>query len=388
MIENVLIKTTAATAIDCSHIEKVTAIEIDSAEPDNTTTRYLLSIDGENWCKYNGNAWIFTDRQDITAESVLDEGNSKAELLALTEDNLTAFAGKIINVAVAMRVGNNAELPSISKFDIIGRNSQIKKNNIYSDVFILGNEAVGILNIDESKIENNGGAVEVYASVQNEAGEWSDYVPYKKVAKKARAIRFKAEVEVNKPGVSTAILNSMKLQHWQSGKSAAIEGRSVLVTKPITLDNEANRAYAIIRHPVIQDTEFKVSVLFGDSENFEEMSRLSSFDRNGEIEEDFELVMSNGSTSKTATLKVEIIQNSGTVTDEPLGTGNGKQQAFKLAHNARPETLKVTGSSNWTFKEKTNTLIVVARTGDNIYASYDWIAKTTNLTALACVFNV
>ena len=387
MIEDVLIKTTAATAIDCSHIERVTAIEIDSAEPNNTETRYLLSIDGEKWRKHDGNAWVFTNEQEITAKSVLDEGNTKAELLALTEDKLAAFAGKTVDVAVAMRIGNNAELPSISRFNVIGRNSQIKRNIIYSDVFILGDESVGILNIDESKIENSGGAVEVYASAQNETGEWSDYVPLKKVSKKAKAIRFKADFEVNKPGISTAVLNNVKIQHWQSGKSAAIEGKSILVMKPITLDSKVNRAYAIIRHPNIRDTEFKVSVLFGNSNIFEDMHWLSSFDRNGEIEEDFELVTTDDNASKTATLKVEIIQNSGVVTDKLLGTGNGKQQTFKLEHHARPETLKVTGSSNWTFKEKTDTLIVTAKTGDDIYVSYDWIAKTTNLTALACIFN-
>ena len=54
MIGNVLIKTTAATAIDCTYIERVTGIEIDSAEPENTLTRYLISIDGGKWRKYNG----------------------------------------------------------------------------------------------------------------------------------------------------------------------------------------------------------------------------------------------------------------------------------------------------------------------------------------------
>ena len=87
------------------------------------------------------------------------------------------------------------------------------------------------------------------------------------------------------------------------------------------------------------------------------------------------------------TLKIEIIQKSGTVTEELLGTGTGKQQAFKLAHHARPETLQVVGSNEWEFKEKTDTLLVTAKSGDDIYVSYDWIAKTTNLTALACVFN-
>ena len=110
------------------------------------------------------------------------------------------------------------------------------------------------------------------------------------------------------------------------------------------------------------------------------------YERDGEIEEDFEFVATDV-TAKTATLKIEIIQQSGTVTEELLGKGTGKQQAFKLAHHARPETLQVTGATEWTFKEKTDTLLVTAKNGNDILVSYDWIAPTAHLTALACVFN-
>lgn len=387
MIGNVLIKTTPATEIDCSHIERITGIAIDSAEPDNTQIRYLLSIDYGKWRKYSDGVWSFVNEQDITADSVIAEGNTKEELLNLTETALTAFAGKKINVAVAMSVENNAELPSISKFELIGKNSQIKKEIKYSKVFELAKEAVGVTGIDVSKNESSGGAIEVYASTQNDTGEWSNYVLCDKVTGKAKAIRFKAEMEVDKPAVSTSILNNVKVHHWQSGKSASIEGKSVLVTKPITLDNDVNRAHAIIRHPKIKDTEFKLSVIFGASDIFKEMTCIATYDRGDEIEEEFEFTSTDESTSKTVTLKVEIIQKSGSVTEELLGTGNGKQQAFKLAHHARPETLQVLGSNDWIFKEKTDTLIANTKNGDEILVSYDWIAETSYLTALACVFN-
>ena len=212
-------------------------------------------------------------------------------------------------------------------------------------------------------------------------------MPYDKVLGKGKAIRIKAEFEVDKPSLSSAILNTVKIHHWQSEKSSSIEGKAVLVTRPIILDNEVNRAHAIIRHPKIADTEFKAYVIFGESDNFKEMTLNATYDRGNEIEEDFEFVNTGGATSKIVTLKVEILQNSGTVTQELLGTGTGKQQAFKLAHHARTETLNVEGVTEWEFKEKTDTLLVTAQSGNSIYVSYDWIAKTTYLTALACVFN-
>lgn len=387
MIKNALIKTTAATAIDCTHIEQVTGIAIDSSEPANTQTRYLISVDGGKWRKYTGSIWDFVSTQDLTADSVLEEGNTKEELVALNETNLSAFAGKIIDVAVAISVENNAELPTISKFEILGKNSQIKKDIVFSEVFKLCTDAVGITGIDIAKTENNGGAVNIYASVLNDANEWSDYVEYTKLATKGKAIRFKAEVEADKPNVSTAVLNSVKVHHWQDSKSAAVEGRSVLITKPYILERSFNRAHAIIRHPAIADTEFNMSINLGTSSTFEDMNRLATYDRNGEIEEEFEFIAPSGTQATAVSIKIEIVQQSGTVTDEVLGTGTGKQQIFKLPHHAKAETLQVTGATDWIFKEKTDTLLVTANNGNEISVSYDWLAKTNYLTVLACTLN-
>ena len=387
MINNVLIKTTPATAIDCSHIEKVTGISIDSAEPENTTTRYLISVDGGKWRRYDGGVWSFANEQDITADSVLAEGNTKAELTALTYSSLTAFSGKKIDVAVAMSVANLAELPSITKFELLGKNSQIKKDIVLSEVISLGDESVGITGIDVTKSENSGGAVDVYASLQDDSDEWSDYVRYDKIHGKAKAVRFKVDMEVDKPGVSTAFLKNIKISHWNSSKAAAIEGKSVLITKTVSLDDKISRAHAVIRHPRFKDTEFIVSVIFGDSVSSKVVPFISTYERENDVEDEYELVITGEDTSKTAALKVEMIQKSGTVTDEHLGTGNGKQQSFKLAHHARPETLRVEGSKDWQFKEKTDTLLVTAANGNDIRVSYDWIAETPYLTALACIFN-
>ena len=387
MSKNVLIKTTAATAVDCTHIETVTGIAIESAEPANTSTKYLISVDGGKWRRYADGVWNFAIEQDLTAESVLSEGNTKAELTALTENSLTAFAGKKIDFAVAFSIGNNAEFPSVSKIEILGRNSQIKKDIMLSDVIKLSDKAVGITAIDVAKTETSGGAVNVYASVLGDNGEWSDYVEYTKIANKGKAIRFKAEVEADKPTVSTAILNSVKVHHWQDSDSAIVEGKSVLITKPVTLNGNVNRAHAIIKHPKIADTEFAVLMNLGVSTDFVNMNQIGFYEKEDEIEEEFEFIAKDIKTANTATLKVEIIQNSGSVENEILGVGNGKQQAFKLQHHARSETLQVNGSSDWTFKESTDTLLVVANSGIEISVSYDWIGKTTYLTGLACALN-
>ena len=124
MIKNALIKTTTATAIDCTHIEKINNISIDTSEPSGTQTRYLLSVDGGKWQKYSEGDWNFAIEQDLTAESVLSEGNTKSELISLTENDLTMFSGKIIDVAVAISVENNAEVPTLGNIEFNGTKAQ------------------------------------------------------------------------------------------------------------------------------------------------------------------------------------------------------------------------------------------------------------------------
>jgi len=150
--------------------------------------------------------------------------------------------------------------------------------------------------------------------------------------------------------------------------------------------NEVSRAHAIIKHPKISDTEFKMFIIFGNSNNFSEMEHTASYEKGDEIEENFEFTATDA-TSKIVTLKVENYQKSGSVGNEILGVGTGKQQSFKLLHNARPETLQVSGGNEWKYKEKTQTLLVTANVGNEITVSYDWIAKPACLTSLACSFN-
>ena len=387
MIRNALIQTTNATMLDCTHFETITGIEIESAEPANTTTRYLMRISGEKWRAFKEGAWAFASSRDLTADIVLNEGNTKAELLALTSTELAIFAGKKIEVAVAHSIDSGNDYPSVSKIKFNGVNSQIKKDYIYSKVIKLSDNAVGITGIDTVQTTRNGGAVTVYASVKDDAGEWSDYTAYDNALSSGSAIRFKAEIEVDKPGISVAQLENVTIQHLTDSKSSSVEGKSVLVTKPIVLADEVSRAHALIRHPVAEDTDFSVSIVFGTSDNFLNMTKTSTREKNGIVEEDYEYIVTDDTKSNTVMLKAEIDQQKGTVTGEVLGSGTGRQQVYKLAHNARPETIEVTGSTSWTYKEKTKTLFVTAESGNEVSISYDWIAETSYLTALACVFN-
>jgi hypothetical protein len=113
------------------------------------------------------------------------------------------------------------------------------------------------------------------------------------------------------------------------------------------------------------------------------------------VNDQFNYVASADSDPKGAVsaIKINLVQKKGTVSGEAIGTGNGSLQSYTLAHKAKAETLviKVNGaaldSSQWTYKDKTNTLFVTAASAAKITADYDWVADQVYLENFACVWN-
>ncbi|MBQ5651203.1 MAG: hypothetical protein IIV09_06415, partial [Selenomonadaceae bacterium] len=76
----------------------VSGISITASTPDGTSMKFVVSLNGGEWRHYNtsSGAWESVATQDITAESVMAEGNTKAELEALDSSKLGDFAGATV----------------------------------------------------------------------------------------------------------------------------------------------------------------------------------------------------------------------------------------------------------------------------------------------------
>ena len=63
----------------------VSGISITASTPDGTSMKFVVSLNGGEWKHYNtsSGAWESVATQDITADSVMAEGNTKAELESL-----------------------------------------------------------------------------------------------------------------------------------------------------------------------------------------------------------------------------------------------------------------------------------------------------------------
>lgn len=112
-------------------------------------------------------------------------------------------------------------------------------------------------------------------------------------------------------------------------------------------------------------------------------------DDNTLVDDQFDYAAGEGDpTGSVGTVRVTLIQHTGTVRNEALGTGTGNQQSFKLAHHAKAETIAVLpAEATWKFKDNTDVLLVTAPAGEQVSVSYDWAARTNYLESVACIFN-
>ena len=96
----------------------------------------------------------------------------------------------------------------------------------------------------------------------------------------------------------------------------------------------------------------------------------------------------NYQAGKIISIRLKLKQNSGTVTNEILGTGNDKPQGFKLPHHAIADTISVSpATATWTYKEDLDTVIITAADLETIKISYDWKARPFKVDSMAVILN-
>lgn len=88
------------------------------------------------------------------------------------------------------------------------------------------------------------------------------------------------------------------------------------------------------------------------------------------------------------TVRITMVQESGTITDKVLGTGTGSAVSYPLEHHAVNNKIKVTPeSATWQWKDITDYLVVTAPAGETVKVTYDWVARPLSLDSLVCVFD-
>ena len=476
MSRTALIQTTTANAKDLSNFSTVSRIAIVASEPTNTKLTYVFKADDGNWQKYDtsSSTWKDVATQSLTAESVVSEGNTTADVTALTSTALAAFAGKTVNIAVGMEMDADAtEAPSLTSITFAGETgATVTTKSVDSDAINLtdSGKPCEILAIDVSKTEESGGTVQVLASI-NDGSSWGEYADYSTYitspATKATAIKFRAVLTAPNIGTSVAKINSVSVNHRTDGVATFSEGTGTCISKTYNFSNPITRAHLMVKHPVVDDTEITAYVslrkpptyvsgevlgtgtgksqtvklantdglashgfvLYFDGEKQDDSSYSFSPadgqvtftadsgvavtadyiagwsaetwtpmthdtvypDKNDTtlVDDQFDYIAgTNDPTGTVGAIRVDLKQNTGSEKDVVLGTGIGSEQAFKLPHHAKQESITVKpDKATWKYKDKTDVITITAPADEEISISYKWAARSNYLESLTCIFN-
>lgn len=228
-------KTTNVNQADTTAWATVTGFDISTTEPTGTAARYLIKPDGGSWMKYNSTSGTFeaAATQTPTAESVLSEGNTKAELLAIASaEKMATFAGKKADIFVGVSADDTAtEMPTFTYFDFIGTTgTTVLESTVTSDAIKLTNtgKAVDILDIKTVTTATANAAATVNASIMSENGEWSEWKEYTKYvtspATKAVSIKLQGKLSVDTVGTAEASILSATIKHRTEDIAVFTEG--------------------------------------------------------------------------------------------------------------------------------------------------------------------
>ncbi len=204
--------------------------------------------------------------QAITAASVLSEGNTAAELAAVT--GITAFVGKVVYPAIALTgPGDGSAIPSI-KLSIAGKcNTDTVSKTFESGEIVLSK--AGDVNLINAVAQTNvvgAGAVQTLVAAKSSSGTWSSFVPLAQAnTLRGSSINMRAVCTVPSVGSgASATVNAVTVRHRSN--DAAVSGQTaevVMLTDDFSsgLPNGATAAMrgvrALLKHDGFRDAGAK-----------------------------------------------------------------------------------------------------------------------------------
>ena len=246
---------TATQPINLLDKTSVSGFTVRGIEPANTKRRVAFKVE-DKWNKLStAGALTPLATQEITADSVLKEGNTVAELEAITKT--TGLAGKLIYPAVALYAEPEAEV--MPTFGMTVKAEIDTKVNVYSytgysqEYNLSTGENVQVVNV-VAEMETTGEGNVVVTARLKQGGEWTDYMALSDTAmKQASALQLKAVYTVtNTDGSQSAKVKNVTIRYTTSG--ATVNGVSTdIVTKTQRFTNDLVYAHCYVKHKKLQD---------------------------------------------------------------------------------------------------------------------------------------
>lgn len=246
---------TSKTPVNLLDKTSVSGFTVKGIEPANTKRRVAFKVE-DKWNKLSAEGALTPlTTQKITADSVLEDGNTVAELEAITIT--TGLAGKLIYPAVALYADPEAEVMPTFGMTVkaeIDTTVNVYSYTGYSQEYNLSTgEDVQVINVVAETETTGEGNVVVTARLK-QGGEWTDYMALSDTAmKQASALQLKAVYTVtNTDGSQSAKVKNVTIRYTTSG--ATVNGVPTdIVTKTQRFTNDLVYAHCYVKHKKLQD---------------------------------------------------------------------------------------------------------------------------------------
>lgn len=245
----------------CTGITGCLGFTITSNIPDGCDARAGFLIDGTIYKLATDGTLSALATQAYTTETLLAEGNTIAELTALT--TIPGFVGKTITPVFALTAPDGATIFPTFKVTLrtVSNQDQYTKTEYSQEYDISGYD---VYNTNISTAVASGGSIVVEASIYT-GGSWSDYMTLSALKEKSGdKLKFRITYTATTLGTSTSQLNYLYV-YLRTNTSVTLGTNADLITK--TQKFAAGMMYArlLIKHDRLKDAGVKAYVSFSDN---------------------------------------------------------------------------------------------------------------------------
>lgn len=263
--------------LDCTNATQVTGFNLTYSQPANTQIKFLFSTGDTveraqlsetggslsqntangSWFKLKSTGYAqIVEPQSLTHESIIEEGNSISELLALS--SIPAFVGYKVRVAIALLSSDSNSVPAV-KLSLKAKNTTQQVTKIeYSPLYELGENAQ-IVNIVASSQTASGGSVAIYGDI-NESDNWQ--LINNLVGKNAQTLQLRATLTAPQINSSSAILNNVKIIYSSGSGVVSGEGTCEIVSKTHNWYKPVKHCRCVVKHAPFIESSMKVYASF------------------------------------------------------------------------------------------------------------------------------
>ena len=324
---------------DCTAETSVTGFEISGCEDEGTKRRIIFKLEDDKLYKFGDNGTLieYESRDDL--ETILEEGNTVGELLAL--NNVNDFIGHRVYPIIALWAAPDAPVaPKISmKLKVSCYNDRYIRT-LDSPVYSLKNTADSskINEIKASTYSNGHGKIVLYARIFEPVTGWSDWGFLPDFNNKfATKIQFREKDTLTTlDGSDFAACNYIQCLYSTDGDILSGSTEEI-ISLAQDYPEDLKTAYLLVKHSEIVDAEIKAYVNF----------------------------------SAAPARRENVL----------LGTATGEEQTLSLAYNAVVDKnvvgnsihLEVGGKTftGFYFDTENSTITIKADEGQEIYGSWD-----------------